>query len=208
MNPVVTSKGKLPKAVDNRFLQGTFKEDREGFSRTRRPGRGHLGHSGGWQDTEGNHTHSTIHLPIKQKSQSRGLEGYGSSSSAPPTPQRSFPMEYGQQEIQHRITLGRTWVKLPGDILQRTYENHQRMEYHKEAQTSGGEGNKDKRESSHYPSYRRTAEPDRDYLDYFSPQAVDQPNSPVPSHHPGTSRSVAKSYHSSQSQVVSGRRPG
>ncbi|MBW0521750.1 hypothetical protein O181_061465, partial [Austropuccinia psidii MF-1] len=40
-------------------------EDREGLSRTRRPGRGHLGHSGGWQDTEGNHTHPAIHFIIQ-----------------------------------------------------------------------------------------------------------------------------------------------
>ncbi|MBW0470264.1 hypothetical protein O181_009979 [Austropuccinia psidii MF-1] len=39
-------------------------------------------------------------------------------------------------------------------------------------------------------------------------QGVDQPNSPVASHHSGTSRSVAKSHHSSQSQVVSRRRQG
>ncbi|MBW0476932.1 hypothetical protein O181_016647 [Austropuccinia psidii MF-1] len=49
------------------------------------------------------------------------------------------------------------------DILQRTYGNHQRMEYHQAVQTSGGEGNQDKGESSHYPSYCRTAEPDRAY---------------------------------------------
>ncbi|MBW0503775.1 hypothetical protein O181_043490 [Austropuccinia psidii MF-1] len=51
-------------------------ENRKGLDRTRRPGRGHLGHSGGWKDTEGNHTHSVIHLPIQQKPQTRGLEGY------------------------------------------------------------------------------------------------------------------------------------
>ncbi|MBW0588274.1 hypothetical protein O181_127989 [Austropuccinia psidii MF-1] len=51
-------------------------EDREGLSRARRPGRGHLGHSGGWQDIEGNHTHSAIHIPIKQKTQTRGLKEY------------------------------------------------------------------------------------------------------------------------------------
>ncbi|MBW0590045.1 hypothetical protein O181_129760, partial [Austropuccinia psidii MF-1] len=71
--------------------------DREGLSRTRRPGGGHLGHSGGWQDIEGNHNHSSIHFPIQQKPQTRGLEGYGSSSSAPPTPQRPFSMDHGQQ---------------------------------------------------------------------------------------------------------------
>ncbi|MBW0538566.1 hypothetical protein O181_078281 [Austropuccinia psidii MF-1] len=39
-------------------------------------------------------------------------------------------------------------------------------------------------------------------------QGVGQPNSPVASHHLGTRRSVAKSHHSSQSQVVSRRRQG
>ncbi|MBW0534759.1 hypothetical protein O181_074474 [Austropuccinia psidii MF-1] len=51
-------------------------EDREGLSRTRRPGGGHLGHSGGWQETEGNHTNSQMNFPIQQKPQTRGLEGY------------------------------------------------------------------------------------------------------------------------------------
>ncbi|MBW0580795.1 hypothetical protein O181_120510 [Austropuccinia psidii MF-1] len=39
-------------------------------------------------------------------------------------------------------------------------------------------------------------------------QGVEQPNSPVASCHSGNSRSVAKSHHSSQSQVVSRRRQG
>ncbi|MBW0500742.1 hypothetical protein O181_040457 [Austropuccinia psidii MF-1] len=51
-------------------------EDRECLSRTRRPGGGRLGHSGGWQDVEGNRAHSAIHFPIQQKPQTRGLEGY------------------------------------------------------------------------------------------------------------------------------------
>ncbi|MBW0487124.1 hypothetical protein O181_026839 [Austropuccinia psidii MF-1] len=63
-------------------------EDREGLYRTRRPGRGHLGHSGGWKDTEGNNTHSAINVPIQKEPQTGGLKRYGSSSSAPPTPQR------------------------------------------------------------------------------------------------------------------------
>ncbi|MBW0483905.1 hypothetical protein O181_023620 [Austropuccinia psidii MF-1] len=69
-------------------------EDREGLFRTRRPGGGHLAHSGGWQDIEVNHAHSAIHFPIQQKPQTRGLEGYGSSSSALPTSRRSFPMKH------------------------------------------------------------------------------------------------------------------
>ncbi|MBW0535314.1 hypothetical protein O181_075029 [Austropuccinia psidii MF-1] len=177
INPVVTSKGKLPKAADNKFVQGAVKdlgfqrnhpEDREGFSRTRRPGRGHLGHSDGWQDIEGNNNHSASHITAQQKPQTRGLEGYGSSSSTSPTPQRSFPMEHGQQEVKPGIPLGRTWSKFPEDLSQRnrlpiTYCNHQRLEFHQAVQTPGGEGKQDKGESSHYPSYQRTANPDRAY---------------------------------------------
>ncbi|MBW0489383.1 hypothetical protein O181_029098 [Austropuccinia psidii MF-1] len=70
-------------------------------------------------------------------------------------------MEHRQQEAQPGIPLGRTWSKLPEDLsqrdrLQRPYGNHQRLESHQEFQTPGGEGKKDKGESSHYPSYRRT----------------------------------------------------
>ncbi|MBW0470299.1 hypothetical protein O181_010014 [Austropuccinia psidii MF-1] len=176
IDQVVTSKGKLPRSAANKFVQGTVKElgfqryqpeDREGFSRTRRPGRGHLGHSDGWQEIEGNHTHSAIHISIQQEPQTRGLEKYGSSSSVPPTPQRFIAIEHGQQEVQPGIPLGRTWSKFPENLsqrdrLQRPYGNKQRFYSHQAVQTAGGEG-----ESSHYPSYRRTAEPDRAYSDSF-----------------------------------------
>ncbi|MBW0480242.1 hypothetical protein O181_019957 [Austropuccinia psidii MF-1] len=92
----------------NLGFQRNQPEDREGLSRTRRPGVEHLGHRGGWQDIEGNHTHSDIHFPIQQKPQTRGLEVHGSSSSASPTPQRPFLMENGSQEVQPSIPLGRT----------------------------------------------------------------------------------------------------
>ncbi|MBW0544328.1 hypothetical protein O181_084043 [Austropuccinia psidii MF-1] len=108
-----------PVHLRNLGFQSKQPEDREGVSRTRRPGKGHIGHSGGWQDTEGNHTHSAIHFPIQQEPQTTGLERYGSSSSAPPTPQRLISMEYGQQEVQPGIPLARTWSKFPEDISQR-----------------------------------------------------------------------------------------
>ncbi|MBW0527756.1 hypothetical protein O181_067471 [Austropuccinia psidii MF-1] len=120
-----------PVHLRNLGFQSNQPEDREGLSRTRRPGGGHVGHSGGWQDIEGNHTHSAIQFQIQQEPQARGLERYGSSSSAPPTPQRTFPMKHGQQEVQLSITLGRTWSNLPEDmsqidILERPYGNHLR----------------------------------------------------------------------------------
>ncbi|MBW0484092.1 hypothetical protein O181_023807 [Austropuccinia psidii MF-1] len=134
-------------------LQLNQPKDREGLSRTRRPGGGHLGHSGGWKDIEGSNTHSAIHITIQQKPQTRGLEGY-------------------RAKVQPSIPLGRTWSKFPEDIsqrdrLQRPYSNYKRLEAHQAVQTPGGEGKQDKGESSHYPSYRRTADPDRSYSDSF-----------------------------------------
>ncbi|MBW0538638.1 hypothetical protein O181_078353 [Austropuccinia psidii MF-1] len=108
-----------PVNLRNLGFQRNQPEDREGLSRNRRPGIGHLGHSGGWQDTEGNHTHPAIHFKIQQKPQTRVLERHGSSSSAPPAPQRFISMEHGQPEVQPGIPLGRAWSKLPEDFSQR-----------------------------------------------------------------------------------------
>ncbi|MBW0506930.1 hypothetical protein O181_046645 [Austropuccinia psidii MF-1] len=147
-------------------------EDREGLSRTRRPGREHLGHSGGWQNNEGDNINLGMHTPFQQEPQSRGLERHGASASAPPTPQGLIPMEHGHQEVQPGNSLGRTWSKFSEKLFQRdrlqgTYGNHQRLESYKAVQTPGGKGNQDKGDSSHYQSYRRTAEPDRAYSDSF-----------------------------------------
>ncbi|MBW0571040.1 hypothetical protein O181_110755 [Austropuccinia psidii MF-1] len=79
-------------------------------------------------------------------------------------------MEHGQQEVQPGIPLGRTLSKLPEDLsrrdrLQTPYGDHQRLESHQAVKTPGGEGKQGKGKASHYPSYRRTADPDRAYSD-------------------------------------------
>ncbi|MBW0555318.1 hypothetical protein O181_095033 [Austropuccinia psidii MF-1] len=66
-----------PVHLRNLGIPSNQPEDREGLSRARRPGGGHLGNSGGWKDIEGNHTQSSIHFPLQQRTQTRGLEGYG-----------------------------------------------------------------------------------------------------------------------------------
>ncbi|MBW0522471.1 hypothetical protein O181_062186 [Austropuccinia psidii MF-1] len=81
-------------------------------------------------------------------------------------------MEHTKQAVQPSIPLGRTWSKFPEDMsqrdtLHRPYGNNQRLKPHQSFQNYGGEGNQDKEESSHYPRYRRTAEPDRAYSDSF-----------------------------------------
>ncbi|MBW0546360.1 hypothetical protein O181_086075 [Austropuccinia psidii MF-1] len=153
-------------------FQRNQEEDREGLSRTRRPGRGHLGHSDGWQDNEGDNIKPAINTSIQQKPQTRGLERHVSSSSAPPTPQRCISMEHRQQEVKPGISLGRTSRKLPEDLsqrdrLQRPYDNHQRLEFNHAVHTAGGGGKQYKGKSSHYPSYRRTTDPERAHSDYF-----------------------------------------
>ncbi|MBW0495944.1 hypothetical protein O181_035659 [Austropuccinia psidii MF-1] len=147
-------------------------EDREGLSRTRRTGRGHLGHSGGWKNNEGNNLNLAIHTPFQQGPQTRGLEIHGSSSSAPPTPQKFVSMKHEQQEVQPSNSLGRTWNKWPEDLSQRDrlqgpYGNHQGLDSYQAVHTPEGKGNQDKGESSHYPSNRRTTDPDRAYSDSF-----------------------------------------
>ncbi|MBW0575993.1 hypothetical protein O181_115708, partial [Austropuccinia psidii MF-1] len=124
------------------------------------------------KNNEGDNINPAIHTPIEQEPPTRGLEGYGSSFSAPPTPQRLVSMEHGQQEVQPGISLGRTWSKFLEDLsqrdrLQRPDGNHQRLESYQAVQTPGGKGTEDKGESSHYPSYRRTVNPDRAYSDSF-----------------------------------------
>ncbi|MBW0473656.1 hypothetical protein O181_013371 [Austropuccinia psidii MF-1] len=47
-----------PVHLRNLGFQTKKPEDRKGLSRSRRPGGGHPGHSGGWQYIEGNYTHS------------------------------------------------------------------------------------------------------------------------------------------------------
>ncbi|MBW0579203.1 hypothetical protein O181_118918 [Austropuccinia psidii MF-1] len=81
-------------------------------------------------------------------------------------------MDHGQQEVQPSISLGRTWSKFPEDLSQRDrlqgpYGNNKRLESYQEVQTPAGKGKQDKGESSHYPSYRRTVNPDRAYSDSF-----------------------------------------
>ncbi|MBW0481770.1 hypothetical protein O181_021485 [Austropuccinia psidii MF-1] len=106
-----------PAQLRNLAFHRNQPEDREGLFRTRRPGRGHLGHSGEWKDNEGNHTHSAIHFPIQQEPQIRRLDRHGLSSSAPPTPQRFLSMEHGQQEISgQELSL----FTIPGSFQEKT----------------------------------------------------------------------------------------
>ncbi|MBW0540336.1 hypothetical protein O181_080051 [Austropuccinia psidii MF-1] len=142
-----------PVHLTNLAISRNKTEDRPGLFRVRRPGSGQHGNHNRWKDTEGSHAHTALHPPIQWELQTRGLKGYGSSSSAPSTPQRSIPMENGKHEVQPSFTLVITGSMLPEgmsqrDTLQRSYGNHQRIESQLEVQTPGGKGSQDKGEAS------------------------------------------------------------
>ncbi|MBW0535210.1 hypothetical protein O181_074925 [Austropuccinia psidii MF-1] len=73
------------------------------------------------------------------------MEGYVSSSLAPPTPQGFILMENGRKEVRPSFTLGRTLSRLPDDMsqrdtLQRSHGNQQKMESQQAVQAPGGKG--------------------------------------------------------------------
>ncbi|MBW0521666.1 hypothetical protein O181_061381 [Austropuccinia psidii MF-1] len=188
-------------------------EDREGLSRARRPGRGHLGHSGGWQDIEGNHTHSAIHFPIQLKPQIRGMEGYGSSSSLQQLLKDLFQWSMDNK----RFNLASHLAEL-GTSLQKICLKEIPFKYLMEI-TKGWNPTRNFRlleeRVSRIRENQATIQAIKEQLNQTGPtlilsgsQGVDQTSCPVASHHSGTNKSVSKSHHSSQSQVISRRRQG
>ncbi|MBW0477035.1 hypothetical protein O181_016750 [Austropuccinia psidii MF-1] len=168
-------------------------EDREGLSRTRRPGRGHLENSGGWQDNEGDHINPAIHTSIQQKPQTRGLEKHASSSSAPPTPQRFISMEHGQQEVQPGVSLGRTWRKLPEDLsqqdrLQRPYDNHQSWNPTRQFRLLEVRANRIRESQANIQDIEEQLIQTGHTQIPSGSQGAGQISSPVPSHHSETNR--------------------
>ncbi|MBW0563256.1 hypothetical protein O181_102971 [Austropuccinia psidii MF-1] len=129
---------------------------------------------------------------LDTKPQTIGLEGYGSSSSAPPTPQRSFSMEHGKQEVQPSIPLSRTWSKFPEDMSQRDtikrsydallenkaqspsqYQDEDNMSY------SEKEALIQLPEASSWPKFPFTGEYDHmELIDYFDGLFIDVPRIP------------------------------
>ncbi|MBW0572089.1 hypothetical protein O181_111804 [Austropuccinia psidii MF-1] len=128
-------------------------EDREFLSRIRIPGRGHLGNS----ETS---NQRTGRIWIKFFSFTNSLKTFfnGAWTTRGST---WHPIGKNLEQVARRSVSQR-------DRLQRPYDNNQRLQSHQAVQTPGGEGKQDKGESSHYPSYRKTADLDRAYSDSFS----------------------------------------
>ncbi|MBW0496969.1 hypothetical protein O181_036684 [Austropuccinia psidii MF-1] len=91
-------------------------EERAGLFRSRGSG---FGQNRECKDIQGDHAHTPINLPFQQKTQTRGLDKHGSSTSDPSNPQRTVPMENAKQDSQSTFTLGRIWGNLPEDMSQR-----------------------------------------------------------------------------------------
>ncbi|MBW0485927.1 hypothetical protein O181_025642 [Austropuccinia psidii MF-1] len=87
MNPVVTSKGKLPKSEEKKFVQGTVKETLASKETSQGTEKAFLEPEDLEKDT------------LDTEPQTRGLDRYGSSSATPTTPQIFISIEYGQQEV-------------------------------------------------------------------------------------------------------------
>ncbi|MBW0581987.1 hypothetical protein O181_121702 [Austropuccinia psidii MF-1] len=66
-----------PIHLRNLGFQRNQPEGREGLSRTRRPGRGYLGDSGGWKDTEGNDIHPAITFQFNRNLNPEGWKDMG-----------------------------------------------------------------------------------------------------------------------------------
>ncbi|MBW0477180.1 hypothetical protein O181_016895 [Austropuccinia psidii MF-1] len=188
-------------------------KDRKGLFKTRRSGYVQHGQNTRWQDTEETHTHTAIHPPIQWEPQTRGLEGYGSSSSAPPIHLRFIVMEHVQRGVKSSITLGRTWSKFPEymsqrNTLQRSYGNDQRMELQQAVKTPEERATRIRENKATIQGIEKQLNQTEPNIIPSGSQGVNQPESQVASHHSGTNRSVTRGHPSSQSQVVSKRRQG
>ncbi|MBW0580233.1 hypothetical protein O181_119948 [Austropuccinia psidii MF-1] len=96
------------------------------------------------------------------------MYNHGSSTSAPPNPQRSVLMEHCKQEGDPGFTLGGTWGKLTEMICLRGISFKDLMEITKqEIQTLRREGSQNQGESSHNTGYTGEMEPTRTYSDSF-----------------------------------------
>ncbi|MBW0566315.1 hypothetical protein O181_106030 [Austropuccinia psidii MF-1] len=180
-------------------------EDREGFSRTRRPGRGHLGHSGGWQNNERDNINLSINTPFQQEPQTRGLERHGSSSQLPQLLKDLFQWSMDNKRFKletDRAELGASCQKIclkgidfKDPMVITKGWNPTRQFRLLEARATRIRKNK------------ATIQAIEEQLTHTGntqipsgSQGAGQINSPLASHHSETSRSVAKSHHSSQFQ--------
>ncbi|MBW0495612.1 hypothetical protein O181_035327 [Austropuccinia psidii MF-1] len=179
-------------------------EDRQGLFRIRRPGSGQ--HSG-WKDTEGNHINTAIHLPIQQ-------EGWKDMDNVLQL-HRILKDLFQWNMDSKRFNLASHWEEL-GESCQKIclkeipFKDLMLI-------TKGGNSNRKFKLLEEKADRIRENKATTQYIEEqlnqkehtlipSGSQGVKKSDSPVASHHSGTGRSVTKSHHYSQSQVISRRR--
>ncbi|MBW0518040.1 hypothetical protein O181_057755 [Austropuccinia psidii MF-1] len=199
INPTVISKGKLGKAVDSKFVQGPVKETLSSKGTNQRTEKA-------CPEPEGLEE-GTLDTVVD------GLEGYGSSSSAPPTPQRPFEWSMHNK----RFNLASHWAELEASfqkICLKEIDFKDLMVI-----TKGWNPTRQIRLLEMRANRRRENQATLQAIEEqltqtghtqipSASQGLGQTSSPVASHPSGTTRSVSKSHHSTQSQEFSRKRQG
>ncbi|MBW0547346.1 hypothetical protein O181_087061 [Austropuccinia psidii MF-1] len=160
-------------------------EDRQGMFRTRRPGKGHFGHNEEWKDVD---QVLQLHQLLKDLFQ-WSIDN------------KKFNLASHWDELgasYQKICLKEIPFKDPM-VITKGWNPNRKVKMLEERETRIGEN-------------KATIQAIEEQLNQKEPtlipsgsQGVDQPNSPVASHHSDNRRPVAKSNHSPQSQVVSRR---
>ncbi|MBW0479118.1 hypothetical protein O181_018833 [Austropuccinia psidii MF-1] len=161
INPVVTSRGKLPKSADNKFVQGTVKETLAFKGSNQRTGKACPEHEDLEEDTLSTVVHGkTLRgiiptLPFTFQF-SRYLKPEDWKDMDQVLPLHQLLKDLFQWSMDNkRFNLESHWAELGAsfqNICLKEIDFRDIM---------------DKGESSHYPSYRRTADPERAYSDSF-----------------------------------------
>ncbi|MBW0539702.1 hypothetical protein O181_079417 [Austropuccinia psidii MF-1] len=202
-----------PVHLRNLGFQRNQPEDKDGLSRTRRPGGGHLGHSGGWKDI------GEIIPTLRFRYQfNRNLikEEWRDMDQVLQLHQLLKDLFQWRMDNK-RFNLASHWAELGAScqkICLKEIEFKELMVI-----TKGWNPTRQFRllemRENRIRENQSTIQAIEEQLTQtghtqitFGSQGVGQTSSPVASHHSGTSRSVAKSHHSSHSQVVYRRRQG
>ncbi|MBW0510756.1 hypothetical protein O181_050471 [Austropuccinia psidii MF-1] len=161
----------------------------------------------------GDNINPSIHTPIQQEPQTRGPERYGSSSSAPPTPQGFTSKGMDKKRFNlafHRAELGTSCQR----ICLKEIDFKDLMVI-----TKGWNPTRNLRlleaRANRIRDNQATIQAIEEQLAQTGPtqipsgsQGAGQISSPVASHHLETNKSVTRRHHSSQFQEVSRRRKG
>ncbi|MBW0483141.1 hypothetical protein O181_022856 [Austropuccinia psidii MF-1] len=214
INPVVTSKGKFPEAVDNKFLQGIVKGTSQWAEKTCSKAKDLE------EDTldtlvDCKTLREIIHtLPFTfQFSRNLKPEEWKDMDQALQIHQ--LLRDLFQWSMDSRFNLESHWAELEAScqkiclkelsfkdlmVINEGWNPTRKFRLLEERETK-------------IRSNKATIQALEERINQTEPtliasgsQGVDQPSSPMASHHSGTSSSVAKSHHSSQSQVASRRR--